>query len=114
MKDLEDWQVIALCGDLIAKLEDLPSPETDAAWEERQNIHRWLLDYRKTFVDRAYELYVENYRKPWCDVCGGSIVLSEFHGWRHVGFEDGSHEIATHEYAAGCEAEIIKRLKFEI
>jgi len=115
MKDVADWQAIAVYTDLIHSIEDLPNPETDEGWEERQRLYRFILEKRKVHVDAAYELYFQHERKPWCDVCETGVVLREMFGWVHTGFYNAdAHPVSTHEYAAGCEAEIIKRLKFEI
>ena len=114
--NIENWQAIALYGEILDKLGDLPSPLTDEAYEERASIRKWLEGKRKVYVDAAYELYLEHERRPWCDVCGQPVVFREFYGWYHSGEHPRlvDHSVETHEYSAGWEAEVIKRLKFEI
>jgi hypothetical protein len=68
---------------------------------------------RKPYVDSAYFHYVKHERKPWCDVCEKPVVFSEGWGWYHLDSRQ-KHEVSLNGYHVGCEAEIIKRLKFEI
>jgi hypothetical protein len=113
---MKDWEGIKLYATLVVRIEDLtPYPGTDEAWDERQRIVRYLLDQRKVHVDAAYAVYLEHNRKPWCDECGKDAVAYAT-GWEHVGEAPrvAGHYVELHEYWAGCEAEIIKRLKFEV
>jgi hypothetical protein len=118
---VKDWEAINLLNKLINEVENLPSPHTgnlyadEKVWETRQTIHRLLLDERKPYVDQAYQKYLDNGRKPWCDECGYMVRWDEFiHGWGHVLFNNNTHDVTTHEYTAGWNSEILKRLKFEI
>lgn len=113
---MKDWEGIKLYTTLVERVQDLsPHPVTDEAWEERQRIVGYLLEMRKVHVDAAYAVYLEHDRKPWCDICG-KPVAGYATGWEHVGEIPRlmDHEVETREYWGGCEAEIIKRLKFEV
>lgn len=108
-----DWEGLNLYTGLIEELEYAPGVRSDGAYDERSRVLLWLEGKRKPFLEDAYSLYLDKGRRPWCDSCGQPVLFREMSGWYHVE-KDFGHGITLKQYNAGCEAEIIKRLKFEI